>query len=187
MTTSIPGVLKWFTSIILGTLWCYIEPTIPFDAICLFAIVLDCISAWRLNRRVKHAYPNGGADGKFKSTHASQMIGDLLVVFGCITLAFHVDKTLFPYQTFYLGQSVAAIFCFVELWSVLENESSCSDKEWAKLLQRYVVDKTERHLKISLEEYRNRIEEEDERRKAEDKRLKTKEKRQRTKRQTKTE
>lgn len=35
---------------------------------------------------------------------------------------------------------------------MLENESSCNDAKWAKIAQRIMVDKTERHFDIDLHE-----------------------------------
>lgn len=134
----------------VGMLWCWIEPTLPFALLCVFAVLLDCFSAWRLNRRVRNKYPNGGADGKFKSSHASKMVGDLLVVWLCILLAGGVDVIILPHMDLHLGNYVAAIFCLIELWSVLENESSCNGASWAVVMQKFLVDKTKRHLEIDL-------------------------------------
>ena len=43
----------------------------------------------------------------------------------------------------------------VEIWSSLENESSCNGKKWAKLLQEIMVDKTERHFDIDLSKFKH--------------------------------
>lgn len=134
----------------IGVLWCWIEPTLPFALMCIFAVILDCLSAWRLNKRVLKMYPDGGADGKFKSSHAAKMIGDLAVVWLCILLAGGVDSVILPHIELHLGNYVAAIFCLVEMWSVLENESSCNGSSWARLMQRFLVDKTKRHLDIDF-------------------------------------
>lgn len=145
----------------LGIVWCYIEPTLPYAIICVFAVLLDCLTAWRLNCRVKTAYPKGGADGKFKSQHAMKMVSDLLIVWFCILLADGVDHAILSHIDLYLPNYVAAIFCFVEFWSVLENESSQRpDAAWARLLQRFVVDKTKRHLDIDVEDMLHKDEKE---------------------------
>lgn len=143
---------------LLGMLWCWIEPTLPFALFCIFAVLLDCLSAWRLDRRVKDAFPNGGADGKFKSQHASKMIGDLFMVWLCILLAGGVDQVILPHIELYLGNYVAAIFCLVEFWSVLENESSCNGASWAKVFQTFLVDKTTRHLDVDIKHHKKRHE-----------------------------
>lgn len=147
MTNNISRIL----AALVGVVWCWIEPTLPFALLCVFAVLLDCLSAWRLNTRVKKMYPNSCADGKFKSSHASKMIGDLLVVWLCILLAGGVDHVILPHMELHLGNYVAAIFCLIELWSVLENESSCNGASWAKAVQKFVVDKTKRHLELDLD------------------------------------
>lgn len=144
--------LKWLCSASLAALWTWIEPTIPMAAVCVFAVVLDCISAFRLNRRIKCKYPESGADGKFKSQHASKILTDLGMVFLCIVLAYRIETDLLPIGSLYLANWVASIFCFVEFWSILENESSCNGASWAKFLQKFLVDKTERHINITHEE-----------------------------------
>lgn len=40
--------------------------------------------------------------------------------------------------------------CIGYHYAMLENESSCNDAKWAKVLQRIMVDKTERHFDIDL-------------------------------------
>ena len=49
-----------------------------------------------------------------------------------------------------LANITAGAVCFWQLWSMLENESSCSDERWAKVLQKVLVDKTERHFDVDL-------------------------------------
>ena len=51
-----------------------------------------------------------------------------------------------------LTKVAAGAICFWQLWSILENESSCNGSKWAKILQRVLVDKTSRHFDIDLSE-----------------------------------
>lgn len=134
----------------LGSVWAWIEPTIPFALLCIFAVLCDCLSAWRLNRRVRDAYGPERCDGKLKSVHMKKMIGDLFMLFSCILIAQGVDQFCIPGFEIYLGNVVAAIFLLTTLVSILENESSCSDAKWAVLIQKYVADKTRRHLNIDI-------------------------------------
>lgn len=134
----------------IGALWCAVEPTLPWALICIFAVVLDCISAARLNHRIKVAHPEGGAVGKFQSRHAMKMISTLSMVFGCIILAQTVDALILDFMQLHLGNYVAAIFCLVTGVSILENESSCNGSSWAKVAQKMLVDKTKRHLEVEL-------------------------------------
>ena len=51
-----------------------------------------------------------------------------------------------------LANYVAAVFCFVQFWSILENESSQNDAKWAKVIQKIAIDKAGRHFDIDLNE-----------------------------------
>ncbi len=132
---------------VIGIVWAYIEPTMPFLFLALFAMLLDCYTAYRLNRRIKKKYPKASADGKLKSSHLSKLVSDMVVVFSAIIMAHLVEKWCFPHLApVYLPQYVCAIFCVVQFVSILENESSCNGKPWARVAQKIVANKVSRHL-----------------------------------------
>lgn len=134
--------------------WNQLHPTIAFYFVCVFAVLLDCITAWRLNKRIRAKYTKEVADGKLKSDPMKKMLGDLGVVCGCIYLAYKVDTTvLSQLHGLYLANYITAIFCAVEFISILENESSCNGSVWAKWMQQIVADKTNRHIIITPEEF----------------------------------
>ena len=54
------------------------------------------------------------------------------------------------YKDLYLANWTAIVICSIQLWSILENESSCNDSKWAGVLQKFLVDKAERHWDIDL-------------------------------------
>ena len=139
---------------IIGLTWAWIEPTLPFLWICGFALFVDCITAWRLNRRIRKRYSREVADGKLKSTKLSKKMSDLGIILLCIMLADHIESdTLTHLGTLHFAEYVAAAFCVVQFVSILENESSCNGSTWAILLQKVLADKTERHIKLSAEEF----------------------------------
>lgn len=150
---------SWFGSIprliaaFVGMIWAYLQPTFPYAFVCVMAIVIDCITAARLNRRIKRYLPNSKADGKIKSARMSKMVQDLLVVWLCILLATGVDeKLLGHFGGLHLGQYVAAIFVVCTAVSILENESSCNGAAWARLAQKIVANKVSRHIDIPEDE-----------------------------------
>ncbi|GAY28406.1 hypothetical protein PvtlMGM1_1706 [Prevotella sp. MGM1] len=137
----------------MGFLWAYLEPTVPYALLCVFAVMLDCLTAYRLNRRIKRLLPNAKTDGKLKSARMSKMISDLTVVWLCILLAVGVDDKLLGHLgNLHLGQYVAAIFVLCTSVSILENESSCNGAVWARAVQKVVTSKVSRHLDIDEEE-----------------------------------
>nr|DAR05541.1 MAG TPA: holin [Caudoviricetes sp.] len=140
---------------LLGALFAMLEPTIPFCVICTLAVLCDCYTAWALSRRIKKKYGRCRCDGKFKSNHAGRVIVTLIKVYVLIVLSFLIDLYIFPDWTFRLPNIVAGAVCFWQVWSILENESSCNDARWAKIAQRIMVDKTERHFNIDLHELKD--------------------------------
>lgn len=146
-----------FGIFLLGALWGLIEPTIPFAGICIFAIVTDCITAYRLGKRVKLQNPNAKTDdAKFRSSYAKRMFYTLLIVYACTILGWLIDTFIYPFVNLYLANFISGGFCLVQLLSVLENESSCNNARWAKVLQKVLVNKAARHLDISEEDLKER-------------------------------
>lgn len=131
---------------IAGAMIGILEPTIPFAVIIIFALILDSISAWRLARRVKKRYPKAKVHDKYESDKAWSMFPTLLFVYSIIVFAFLIDRMIFPFVEMYLPNMIAGAFCFYELWSILENESSENGKSWAKVLQKIMVNKANRHI-----------------------------------------
>lgn len=138
-----------FVCWIIGAIWGLLSPTIPFALICLFAIILDCISAWKLGRRVAKKHPQEAKNAdKLKSEDASKMAYTLLIIYACTFLGWLIDKFMYPFVDLYLANFISGGFCMVQLLSILENESSCNGARWAKVLQKVLVDKTARHLNV---------------------------------------
>lgn len=149
---SLEGVGGKALCCLAGSLWAWVEPTLPYALLCVFAVFIDCVSAWMLNRRVKERYGSKSCDGKLKSIRMKRMISDLFMLFSCMLIAQGIDDFCMPADIhLYLGNIIAAIFLLITIVSILENISSCSNAKWAILVQRVVADKTKRHLNIDLE------------------------------------
>lgn len=143
-----------FTFALWGAICAFIAPMFPFVMICTLLIMADCYTAWDLSRRVKKKYP-GQATGKFKSQEMGRVFVTLIKVFAAIILASMVESIIFEGAQIHLANIVAGAVCFWQVWSILENESSCNDAKWAKVLQKIMIDKTERHFDIDLSELKN--------------------------------
>ena len=148
--TIIPNYGRYCMST-FGALVAMLQPTVPFIIISTIAILFDCYTAWSLSRRVKKKYP-GANDGKFKSRYAGRVFVTLIKVYALTILAYLVQTFILEGLPIKLANIVAAAVCFWQVWSMLENESSCNDAKWAKIAQRILVDKTERHFDIDLSE-----------------------------------
>lgn len=146
-----------------GLLWAYFEPSVPFLALCLVGKVLDVVTAVRMNRRIHRAYAaqlrahpkidENLVDGKIHSQHMGVVIGDLGVVFGAVVFA-HVAGVVCPHAFVNLdpAEAVAAIYSVIQFWSVLENESCCSEATWARAIQHIVADKAYRRFGVKIKE-----------------------------------
>lgn len=148
--TSLIG--QWCLTL-LGGLLAIIEPTVPLIAVCTLAVFADCLTAWSLAKRVKQKY--GKNDGYFKSEHFGRVITTLLKVYALILLAYLIDVYVLDFADMSLANIAAGAVCFWQIWSILENESSCSDAKWAKIAQKIMVDKTERHFDVDLSDLKD--------------------------------
>ncbi len=150
MKTVIQYCSKWLF-IGAGATLAYLKPAIPFLLVCTFAVLLDCYSAWRLSRRVARKYPEL-SDGKFKSKYARRIFHTLFNIYSVVILTYMIEQTLLYDFHLHLPQITSAVFCFVQIWSFLENESSENPQSWAIILQKVMVDKAKRHFDIDIEE-----------------------------------
>lgn len=140
----------------------YVEPTLNFFYGIVAVITIDCFSAYNLNRRVKKRYPNY-ATGKLESKKALKVIYTIGKVYGVILIIWFIEKNILKDLSFEITKYVTALFCFIELISVLENESSCNNAWWARALQKFLMDKSKRHfdMDIDIDQLKKEQEEED--------------------------
>lgn len=124
--------------------------------VCTLAVIIDCISAIKLAKRVKKT---GKGTGKPTSAKGKKVLSTLLSIYTLIMLSYLIDTYVVTMFDVYLENVVAGIFCFWNLWSILENESSANNARWAKVLQRILVDKAERHFDVDLTEFKEKKEE----------------------------
>jgi len=153
------SLFKWLLAIPTGIL-AVIEPNIPFIVIALAFILADCISSYRLARRVKKQ--TGKSKAKFQSKKAWKVVLTALAAMSAIVLAYVIQNyILIMYEKLYLPNWTAAIICGIQAWSILENEASCNGSKWAILAQKVVIDKTERHFDVDLSVLKNEVTEEE--------------------------
>lgn len=140
---------KWFPAIIPGSILAFIAPNVPFIIVCIFAVLVDSFTAWNLANRIKKR--TGKANAKFESRKFGKIIVSLieamLVIFLASMLETHV---LTMFDKLYLANYVAAIYVIKQVISILENISSQNNKSWAVLLQKILIDKSERHLNVDV-------------------------------------
>jgi hypothetical protein len=93
----------------------------------------------------------------------AKMVKDFSVLILAIFLATMVDTVILDFQNpLHLANYLAAIYCGVQLVSILENESTCNGAPWARVMQKIVADKTERHFNVKLKDLMKEEEEDSE-------------------------
>ena len=134
-----------------GAGYAFLNPTMPFILISTCAVLGDVYTAWSLSRRVKKKYP-GVNDGKFKSKYFGRVFETLIKIYLLIILSYLIEVFIFEGLPIRLANISAGAVCFWQIWSMLENESSCNNARWAKVVQQVMIDKAERHFDINLSE-----------------------------------
>ena len=142
----------------VGGLVGLISPIVPLIIVCYLFIIADVVSAYQLGKRVtakakEKGLPVTKDSGKFKTAKAKVVIKTMTEVSVLILLTYLLDtKVLSQLNGLFLANYAAGIVCLLQLWSILENSSSCKGSRWAKLLQKIMVNKAERHFDINLED-----------------------------------
>lgn len=137
------------------------KPAFLLTVVVVVFILYVAWTAFKLDKRVRTAYPDKTQRKQAKFTSfafgkvVKQTIPKRLML---IILAFLEEHWVFIHVTIPLSYVVTGAICFEQFWSILENESSCrpeSESRFWKLMQQVMVDKTERHLDVSLDELKH--------------------------------
>lgn len=159
--TSIYNIYKSVFAVIgggIGWLIAEFEPTFPLIIVAVIFIVYDAYTAYSLDKRVHAKYPDKTKrqEAKFTSFAFGKVIKTTIPKrLWLIILAYLVEHWVFIHMTIPLSYIVTGVICFEQAWSILENESSCrdeADSRFWKILQKVMIDKTERHFDLNLDD-----------------------------------
>jgi hypothetical protein len=134
----------------LGGLLIAVEASVVFIVPCFLVTALDVYSAWCLGRRLHRKHPQK-CDGKFKSEYKHRILQTMIIAFVVIVLAKYVDMLVLEDNNLAVRWAVG-FFLVYQAWSILENWSSENDAKWARVIQRIVVNKAERHFNIDIKD-----------------------------------
>lgn len=140
---------------IVGWVVAEFSAAFPLAIITVVFIAYDAWTAYRLDKRVKEAYPDKATrPAKFTSFAFGKVVKETLPQrLGLILLAYLLEHWVFIHVSIPLSYIVTGIVCFEQFWSILENESSCrADGKFWKVLQKIMIDKTERHFDVDLKD-----------------------------------
>lgn len=138
------------------------QPTFPLIIVTVIFIVYDAFTAYQLDKRVHEKYPDKvqREKAKFNSFQFSHVISHTIPKrLALIFLAYLLEHWVFIHVEIPLSYVATGVICFEQLWSILENESSCRSEEegkFYKILQKIMVDKTERHFDVNLADFKKR-------------------------------
>lgn len=132
---------------LVGSVVAFLSPIGIFILIALLATFGDVYAAWRLSVRLKRK--NGTSTGKFRSDSAMKAFLSLIPFSYVAMLAFLCDHYLAGWEVeLYCLKATTGAYTFFQVWSILENISSESNETWAKLLQKFMINKAYRHYDV---------------------------------------
>lgn len=153
------GLAGWFVGIF--------EPTFPLIYVAIAFIVYDSWTAFELDKRVKKQYPDKKQrPAKYVSFKAWGMVPTMIESFVIILLMFAAQKYVFVDLYVPLSYIATGAICGVQLLSIAENKASCrvpgerGYKVW-KVLAKVLIDKTERHFDINLDDMKTVLDKDD--------------------------
>ena len=148
------GIIGWLVGVF--------KPTFPLIIVAILFILYDSWTAYELDKRVQKKYPDKKKrPAKYVSYKAWDMIPTMIESFIIILLMFAAQKWVFIDLYIPLSYIATGVICGVQFLSVAENKCSCrfpgdrGYKVW-KVLAKILIDKTERHFDIDLEELKSK-------------------------------
>lgn len=134
-----------------GWLAAALMPAAPYGMVRTVMVIADVVSARRLAHRLGRQMPTKRQQLKFSSARFGRTVSKLCRIYGLLTLAALLQHT-FGGDWCDLLKWSAAIVCFWQGCSIIENEASANASPWAKIAGKILVDKTSRHLGIEPED-----------------------------------
>lgn len=160
--SNIPKLIFAFIGGAVGWLVEEFQPTFPLIIVAIVFILYDAFTAYQLDKRVHVKYPDETKrhEAKFTSFAFGKVIRHTIPKrLTLIFLAYLLEHWVFIHVAIPLSYVATGVICFEQLWSILENESSCRSEEdghFYKVLQRIMVDKTERHFDVNLHDFKKK-------------------------------
>lgn len=128
-----------------GWLMTAVMPAFPVAAACTAAVLADVWTARRLQSRLAKARPTARQLNKFSSARFGRVVTTLIKIYTALFVAALVQTAVVG-EWINLVRFVGGIICFWQGVSILENESSGNPDSWARLLGRFVADKSSRYV-----------------------------------------
>lgn len=140
---------------LISMLWGWIYPSLAYIIIALIFIIIDNISAYKCNIRVKRKYPEKCKTAKYSSKKVWKTIETIGITVFIIVLTYAVETYIVnSFSEIKITAMVSCLICGVTGLSILENWSTANDNapKWLEVLKKFLVDKTERYLNIDIDD-----------------------------------
>ena len=144
---------QYATALTTGTIVAF-EGSIPYFSLCFFVIICDIFSAWELSRRL-HSFDPVRYDGKFKSDYKSRVLRTMIYLFTAILGAGLIDAHLLHEGSKQAVSAVLWAFIVYTAISIVENITTANPHKGAKFLQRFLANKSKRHLNVDISDLFN--------------------------------
>lgn len=147
-----------FAGGLVGWVVAEFRPTFPMLAVMVVFVVYDSVTAYLLGRRAYKKYPKAFEQKpKFKSSKFSDVVTRTIPTRSVFILLGYLLEHWVLNHSVPLTMMFTTAVCGEQLLSILENLGSCRDDRESKLwhtIRRLVIEKTERHVDVSLDEFK---------------------------------
>lgn len=139
---------------VLSSVIGYIYPSLAYILVALMFILIDNVSGYYCNRRVKNKYPDRVKSDRYSSYKAWRTIKTMgyaiIVILSFFIVETHITSKL---TEFPLTAAGSMLICGVTGLSILENWATANDNapKWLNILKKFLVDKTERYFDIDID------------------------------------
>lgn len=130
-----------------GMLTSVFEMTAPMLVLTWAFVMVDTLTAIRLQRRLERQGKIGHGESRFSSRRFGRMFVTMTRILGLLLLTAMADILVLEPLGLGAMKIVAGSVCFWQAISLLENEAAANDAPWAVHARRYLVDKAKRYIR----------------------------------------
>lgn len=140
---------------VCAAIWGWIYPSLWYIIVALLFIIVDNISAYKCNKRVKSKYPDQCKSSKYSSQKAWKTVNTMGITMLIIVISWALETHIIShFSDIKITAIISFIICAVTALSILENWSTANDNapRWLTVIRKFLVDKTERYLNVDINE-----------------------------------
>lgn len=139
-------LIRTYAAALGSSVWAALSPTVPNVLFCTAMVCLDVITACSLARRVAAAYPDKAQRPVLRSRRLGSTVRTIARAYAFLLIAACIDRIILRNTDDYALRIATGAIVFWQGISVLENIVSCNNNRWARVLRRFLADKTSRHI-----------------------------------------